>query len=458
MRFARVVRYLLIATALLAAAALVVACEEEEEEAAETPEATTEAASPEASPEATTPAEAGEVPGVTDTEILLGTHFPLSGNPAAAYAPIADGMKAFFDYINGQGGVYGREITFLIEDDHYNPPDTVEVVRKLVEQDKVFAIVGGLGEETHNAVWKYLEQEGVPDMFVTTGLAKWTDPVVRTRFGGNPDYVTEGEFLAQYVAENYAGKKLGLLLQNDQLGEDGEKGLRAGLEGSDVEITAIERYEAVSNEVTAETQRLQNAGVEVIVMFAMPVQGASLVRTARETLSWDVPIITTGINCSDIFIALAGPENVEGMMSYTFGHQAYETELPGTQKYEKIWAKTGTGGPLSNFALYGMFVGELTTYIIELTGPDLTRDSFLDAAESVCDFDCTTCFESGPVRLSPTDHRFAEYLIYNMVEDGKWKPVSDPVSYESTEDCEPPELPPGFEDQPKVGKDAEFVP
>ncbi len=454
MRIARVVRYLLIVTALLAAAALVVACGEEEEEATETPEATTEAASP----EATTPAEAEEVPGVTDTEILLGTHMPISGTPAAAYAPIAYGMKAFFDYINGQGGVYGRNITLLIEDDHYNPPDTVEVVRKLVEQDKVFGIVGGLGEETHNAVWKYLEENGVPDMFLSTGLAKWTDPVVRTRFGGNPDYVTEGEFLAAYVAENYAGKKLGLLLQNDELGEEGERGVRAGLEGSDVEIAAVERYEAVSNEVTAETQRLQNAGVDVILMFAMPVQGASLVRTARETLNWDVPIITTGINCSDLFIALAGPENAEGVMSYTFGHQAYDTDFPGTQKYEKIWAKTGTGGPMSNFALYGMFVGELTTYIIEMAGPDLTRDSFLDAAESVCGFDCTTCPDFGSVGLSPTDHRPCENLIYNVVENGGWKPVGDVVSFESTTDCGPLELPPGFEDQPPLGTGAEFVP
>ncbi len=119
-----------------------------------------------------TPIGAGDTTGVTDTEIKLGTHFPLSQNPAAAYAPIAYGMKAFFDYINAQGGVYGRKINFIIGDDHYNPPDTVEVVKKLVEQDKVFAIVGGLGEATHNAVWKYLEEKGIPDMYVTTGLSQ----------------------------------------------------------------------------------------------------------------------------------------------------------------------------------------------------------------------------------------------------------------------------------------------
>src|SRR4030042_1982468 len=163
-----------------------------------------------------TPIGQGDTTGVTDTEVKLGIHIPLSQNPAAAYAPIAFGMEAYFDYINAQGGVYGRKITFLIGDDHYNPPDTVEVVKKLVEQDKVFAIVGGLGEATHNSVWKYLEEKGIPDMYVTTGSAKWADPVVRTRFAGNPDYVSEGTFLGQDIAKKYSGKKVGFLLQSDE--------------------------------------------------------------------------------------------------------------------------------------------------------------------------------------------------------------------------------------------------
>jgi len=353
--------------------------------------------------------------------------------------------------------VYGRKVTFLIGDDHYNPPDTVEVVKKLVEQDKVFAIVGGLGEATHNAVWKYLEEKGVPDMFVSTGSAKWTDPVVRTRFAGNPDYVTEGTFLGQYIAKNFDGKKVGFLLQNDELGVDGEEGLRKGLEGSNVEIVDTEKYDVIQSDVSAHTQRLKNAGAEVVAVFAIPPQAASLVKTARETLNWDVPIVVSGINCSDIFILLAGEEAAEGIISFTFGHQAYETDLPSVQKYMKIWAKTGTGGELSNFELYGMFVAELTVHILELAGPDLSRQSFLDAAESVCDFKSSTSFDNGPVRLSPTDHKVCENLIYNFVKDGKWVPEGTSVSFESTKECTPPTPPEGFEDQPKVGADAEYV-
>jgi len=441
-------RWLLLLVIVLAAGTLpALSCGGQEEDEGSAPGTTAEA----------TADGAGETTGVTDTEIKLGTHFPLSQNLAAAYAPIAFGMKAFFDYINLQGGVYGRKITFLIGDDHYNPPDTVEVVRKLVEQDKVFAIVGGLGEATHDAVWKYLEEKGVPDMYMSTGLAKWTDPVARTRFGSYPDYVTEGSVLGQYIAENYNGKKLGILRQSDEMGQDGEKGLRKGIEGSEVRVTSVQQYDVVQSDVTAQTQRLKNDGVEVIAVYAIPPQAASLVKATREVLNWDVPIIVSGINQSDIFVALAGPENAEGVVSCVIGHQAYETELPGIQKYERVWAKTGTGGPLSNFAVYGISIAEATVWDLEMAGPDLTRDSFLDAAESMCNIYCSTCRGIAPWTTSPTDHRMNQAEQINIVRDGKWVTVGDPVSYESTPNCTPPTPPAGFEDQPVVGEDAEYV-
>ena len=160
-----------------------------------------------------------QVSGVTDTEVKFGTHLPLSQSPAAAYAPLGDGMRAYFAFINEtEGGVHGRQITLIEGDDHYNPSDTIEVVRKLVEQDGVFAIVGGLGEETHLAAWKYLEERGIPDLFISSGISRWTDPTVLTRFGGNPVYMQEGQMLGQYVAAHYDGKKLGLLIQNNLLG------------------------------------------------------------------------------------------------------------------------------------------------------------------------------------------------------------------------------------------------
>jgi branched-chain amino acid transport system substrate-binding protein len=370
------------------------------------------------------------VPGVTDTEIKLGTHFALSQSPAAAFAPIAYGMRAYFNYINDQGGVNGRKIDFIIGDDHYNPADTVEVVRQLVEQENVFAIVLGLGEATHSAVYKYLEENGVPDLFITSGLLKWSEPVVRTRFAGSVDFVTEGRMLGKYVAENYPGKKVGLLLQNDEMGTDSEKGLNMALEGSDVSVVAKETYEPINFDATAQTQRLRNAGAEVVIAFAIPPQAASLVKTARETLNWDVPILVSGIDVSQTFLDLAGAQNVDGIVSIVMGHQINETDQPGIQQHIEIMKKYGGGVEPSNYTLYGQGMAELTVEGLKRAGRNLTRDSLINALESIRNWTCSACMV--PMSLSPTDHRPLEIEMYDRVQNGKWVSFGEPVSFEST--------------------------
>ena len=412
-------RFLL--ASVLLAGLLLLSCGEDRE-VGETPAATQPTG-------AETPV-AQEVPGVTDTEILLGAHFPLSQTAAAAYAPVADAMRAYFDYINSKGGVHGRKIRFIVGDDHYNPADTVEVVRKLVEQDKVFAIVGGLGDLTHAAVYKYLEDEGVPDMYIGGGTVAFTDPVVKTRFGGNPDYDTEGRMLGKYIAENYSGKKLAFLLENDATGMDGKAGVLKGLEGSDVEIVAQETYEPAQWDVTAQTQRLKAANPDVIVAYAVAPPAASLVKTAREVLNWDVPVVVTGVVISDIFIQLAGPENAEGVVSVLFGRQVYDTDDPAIQFHYKVMEEFGQGVPVSNFTLYGEFIAEMMVKALENAGRDLTRESLVEGAEAIRDYCCPTC--RMPVNFSPTDHRPCEMEIDIRVENGRWVEFGEPVNFEST--------------------------
>jgi branched-chain amino acid transport system substrate-binding protein len=418
-------RWLLIRGVLVAAVALMaVACGEEEKETAETPGA---------SPAATRPA-AEKVPGVTDTEILLATHLPLSQTPAAAYAPLGNAMQAYFDYINDtEGGVYGRKIRFIICDDHYNPPDAAECARKLVEQDGIFALIGGLGSAAHGAVWKYLEERGVPDMWVLSGATKWTEPIVKTRFEGNPDYETEGKILGKYIAENYDGKKLGIVGQNDDLGEDGTKGLRAGIEGSNVQIVAIEKFESSATDLTPQMQRAKNAGAEVVAVYAVPTTAANSIKVAREVLAWDVPILITGVAATDITIALAGAQNAEGVVSVVFGHQVYETDYPGVAEHIEIMKKYQPDIPPSNVTVLGASVAELTVEALKEAGPDLTRESFVEGAESICDFTCSICLV--PVSLSPTDHRPYQIEVYARVEGGVWKAFGEPVSFESTKEC-----------------------
>jgi ABC-type branched-subunit amino acid transport system substrate-binding protein len=375
----------------------------------------------------------GDSTGVSDTEIKLGTHMPLSQTPAAAYSIIADGMKAYFDYINEtEGGVDGRKITLLVGDDHYSPPDTLEVVRRLVEQDKVFGIIGGLGEATHFQVWEYLAERGVPDLFISSGIEAWTDPVVKTRFGGNPVYSQEGAMLGQYIAEQYPGKKLGLLVQDDDFGHEGEAGIRTGIEGSDVEITTVETYDPANlvGDVTGQTQRLKNEGVDVVAAYALPSQAASLIKTAREVLNWDVPIVISGVNASDAFVQLAGVDNAEGVVTVLFGHQAWETDDPGVRQFLDVMETYAPGASVENFSEYGYIIAELTVEALKRVGPDLTREALVEELESMRDYQCSLCF--APNRMSPTDHRPFEVERYVRLEDGNWVPFGDLVDFEST--------------------------
>jgi len=403
--------------AILLAGLLLLSCGGEEKEAGETPGATKATG-------------AEKVPGVTDTEIILGANFPLSQTPAAAYAPMADGERAYFDYVNSQGGIYGRKIRFVVGDDHYNPADTVEVVRKLVEQDGVFAIAGPFGVPTHTAVYKYLEEKGVPDMFISGGLDIFTDPLVRTRFQGSVNYGTEAKMLGQYIAQHYNGKKLGLLLQNDAFGQDGKAGLLKGLEGSDVEVVAEETYESTQWDVTAQTQRLKAANPDVIVGYNIPPVAASLVKTAREVLNWDVPMVFSGDQVGELFIQLAGAQDAEGAVSAVFGTMLYHTEDPGVQRHIQIMKDFGQGVEASNFTLYGQVIAELMVKSLENAGPNLTRDSLIEGAEAIRDWCCSVCVV--PVNLSPTDHRPFEIEMLTRVENGKWVEFGEPVNLEST--------------------------
>jgi branched-chain amino acid transport system substrate-binding protein len=371
------------------------------------------------------------VPGVTDTEILLGTHMPLSQTPAAAWGVVADGMKAYFEYINSQGGIYGRKIKLLVGDDHYSAPDAVEVVRKLVEQDGVFAIVGGLGDSCHLAVMSYLEENGVPDLFIGGGMPEFTDPVVKTRFGMVTDYDTEAKINTDYMKEHFAGKTLGIIYENNEGGRLGLDRTKEGLADSDVKIVSEQAYDFSNFDLTAQVQRLKADNPDVVFVIGNPGSLASALKVARQTLAWDVPFMTSAVSAVEMTIALAGPENAEGLISFTTGHMISETDDPGVQRDIEIMKQFAPGVEPSSLTEYGISTAELVVQALKNAGENLTRESVVDGAEQINGYCCIACI--APVNLSPTDHRPDEAEWPEQVIDGKWERLSDtPVSYEST--------------------------
>src|SRR5215472_13527835 len=168
-------------------------------------------------------------PGVTDTEIKIGNTGPYSG-PLANASPIPLSMQAYFKMINAQGGVNGRKLTWISYDDGYSPPKTVEMTRKLVENDNILLLSGSVGTPTNTAVWHYLNEKKVPHLFPSTGATKWADPK------GHPwtmaffiSYQAEGHIYAAYILKNKPDAKIAVLYQDDDFGKDYLKGVVDGL-------------------------------------------------------------------------------------------------------------------------------------------------------------------------------------------------------------------------------------
>ena len=183
-------------------------------------------------------------PGVSDTEIKIGNTMPYSG-PASAYGVIGKSIAAYFAMVNDQGGVNGRKINFLSRDDGYSPPKTVEMVRKLVEQDEVLLLFQTLGTPPNTAIQGYLNDNKVPQLFAATGADKWNDPKhYPWTMGWQPSYRVEARIYARYILKNLPGAKIAVLYQNDDFGKDYLIGLREGLgDKADKLIVATQSYE-----------------------------------------------------------------------------------------------------------------------------------------------------------------------------------------------------------------------
>src|SRR5437762_11108656 len=167
--------------------------------------------------------------GATDTEIKIGNIMPYSG-PASAYGVIGKTEAAYFKKINDAGGINGRKINFISYDDGYSPPRTVEQARKLVENDEVLLIFNPLGTPGNTAIQKYMNTKKVPQIFVSSGAAKWNDPKnFPWTIGWQPSYQVEARIYAAYILKNYPSKTIGVLYQNDDFGKDYVIGLREGL-------------------------------------------------------------------------------------------------------------------------------------------------------------------------------------------------------------------------------------
>ncbi|MEL4320380.1 ABC transporter substrate-binding protein [Leifsonia sp. YIM 134122] len=322
-------------------------------------------------------------PGVTDDTVTIGTHQPLTGPAAAGYSSISAATQAYFDYVNDNGGINGRTIEYLVKDDGYNPATTQTVARELVQDDDVFAILNGLGTPTHTSVLDYLNQKKVPDLFVASGSTSWNQPEKYPyTFAFNADYVTEGEALAQYATDEFAGKKVCLLGQDDDFGDEFITGAENVL-GADG-LTSVQRYSVSNQDVVAQVSAMKAAGCEINMLATVNGFTALAIGTAAK-LGWftqwfssssgaDYPTLV-GFLGEDV-----GPKLLQGFVSSNY--------LPARQGndwselFEKINTEFNDGAPFDGNTMFGMSVGYLFAEALAAAGENPTRESLLEAVSS----------------------------------------------------------------------------
>jgi len=231
--------------------------------------------SPGSSTSSSSSALTASAPGITPTQILIGSHQPLTGPAAPGYSEIAPASAAYFAYVNAHGGVYGRKIVYKYLNDAYDPTTTASDVRQLVLQDNVYALFDGLGTPTHLAAISFLNSEKVPDVFVASGCECWNQPTTYPEtFGWQIDYVREGKILGQYVKQHFAGKKVAYFYQDDEFGMDGVKGLDDEIPAS--MVVSKQSYVDTNVNIAPQVAALRASGAQVVVSFSIPAFTALL--------------------------------------------------------------------------------------------------------------------------------------------------------------------------------------
>jgi branched-chain amino acid transport system substrate-binding protein len=347
-------------------------------------------------------------PGASDTEIKIGQTMPYSG-PASAYAAIGKSEAAYFKKVNDEGGINGRKIVFLSLDDGYSPPKTVEMTRRLVEQDEVLLTMGSLGTPQNTAVHAYMNSHKVPQLFVASGASKWNDPKNHPwTMGYQPNYQTEGQIYAKHVLMTRPSAKIGVLYQNDDYGKDYLKGVKDGLGDKAAKMIVAEvTYEVTDPTIDSQIAQLQGSGADVFINIATPKFAAMAIRRVYD-IGWKpVQYLTnTSISVGSV-MAVAGLDKSVGVISSAYGKDptdpAWESDA-GMLAWRTFMKKYYADGDLTDAnAVFGYSVARTMVQVLKQCGDELTRNNVIKQAASLKDFDAGTGLPGITISTGPDD-------------------------------------------------------
>jgi branched-chain amino acid transport system substrate-binding protein len=370
-------------------------------------------------------------PGVSDTEIKIGSIVPYSG-PASAYAAIGKIEAAYFRKINDEGGIAGRKINFISYDDAYSPPKTMEQARRLVENDEVLLIFNSLGTPTNTAIQKYMNLKKVPQLFVGSGSYKWNDPEhFPWTMGWNPSFRSEGNIYAKYLLEHHPNGRIAILYQNDDLGKDYVKGFKDGLSGK-MEVAAEASYDVFDTNADSQIVKLKAANADIFYNVSTPKFAALAIKKVAE-LGWKpVHLLVNVANNVGSVLKPAGLDNAKGLLST--GYLKDPTDPSWKDDTDlKDWlafmSKYSPEGDLSNASnVYGYVAAQALVQVIKQCRDNLTRENVMKEAANLKRLRLGMMRPGISINTDPTDYAPFKQMQMQRFNGEAWEAFGPIIS------------------------------
>ena len=326
--------------------------------------------------------------GATDTEIKIGNISPYSG-PASSYGAVGKTAGAYFDKINAEGGINGRKIKFVSLDDGYNPAKMVEQARKLVEEDEVLLLFAPVGTPNNTAIHKYMNAKKVPQLFISSGAARWSDPKnFPWSMGWNPSYQVEGRIYGQHIVATKPNAKVAVLIQNDDFGKDYLKGLLEGL-GDKAKTMVVSQitYETTDPTIDSQMVTLKASGADTFFNITTPKFSAMAIKKAAE-LGWKpAHYLVSTSNSVTAVLKQAGVENSLGVISATYTRDPVDPRWKDTKEladFNDFMKKfNATGDPKDAINVLGYSMAQTLAQVLKQAGDNLTRANIMKEAANL---------------------------------------------------------------------------
>ena len=327
------------------------------------------------------PAQAAEV-GVSSTQIKLGMTLPMTGTASLGYNKIPGAAKAYFDYLNANGGINGRKVTLVVKDDRYVPTEAVAKTNELILKDKVMALLAPLGTANVKAVASVVNpgRRGIPVLFVNTGFSGFADKKkYPTTYTVLPSYVMEAKVMGEYIKENFAGKKIGLLYQDDDFGTDA----LAGFKTAGVNFAIRVPYASGSQNAAAAAgwiTKFKGAEVDVVILFGVSSATSAMLGVAAQ-LKYAPQWMLGSVGGDATTIRATGVP--AAVLTNAIGFSPVPATTDMKDEYVKffsdIYAKAVPGSPFDLNVLLGMNTAFMTAQALKAAGANPTRKSLINA-------------------------------------------------------------------------------